>query len=189
MILLMGSCRSSKEVAYLQNIDSISLDASRGLYDARIMPKDLLTITVLTTDPAASSKSENPIVTVRMSSYRITLLGEVGSPGQKQIATEKVNLLEAIALGGDLTIYGRRDNVLLIREDATGAKKHIRINLTDANLINSPYFYLQQNDIIYVEPNDVKKKNSDIGQSTTMWFSFIGIATSLASLIVSVLRK
>ena len=134
-----------------------------------------------------------------MSSYRITLLGEVGSPGQKQIATEKVNLLEAIALGGDLTIYGRRDNVLLIREDATGAKKHIRINLTDANLINSPYFYLQQNDIIYfylqqndiiyVEPNDVKKKNSDIGQSTTMWFSFIGIATSLASLIVSVLRK
>ena len=200
MILLMGSCRSSKEVAYLQNIDSISLDASRGLYDARIMPKDLLTITVLTTDPAASapfnlsvsntvqgylvdnsgyinfpiigkvhvagltknecenlikskvqpylSKSENPIVTVRMSSYRITLLGEVGSPGQKQIATEKVNLLEAIALGGDLTIYGRRDNVLLIREDATGAKKHIRINLTDANLINSPYFYLQQNDII-----------------------------------------
>lgn len=254
MILLMGSCRSSKEVAYLQNIDSISLDASRGLYDARIMPKDLLTITVLTTDPAASapfnltvsntvgtsgqlssssqslqgylvdnsgyinfpiigkvhvagltknecenlikskvqpylSKSENPIVTVRMSSYRITLLGEVSSPGQKQIATEKVNLLEAIALGGDLTIYGRRDNVLLIREDATGAKKHIRINLTDANLINSPYFYLQQNDIIYVEPNDVKKKNSDIGQSTTMWFSFIGIATSLASLIVSVLRK
>ena len=115
--------------------------------------------------------------------------GDFNSPGVIRAENGRLNLLEAIALGGDLTIYGRRDNVLLIREDATGAKKHIRINLTDANLINSPYFYLQQNDIIYVEPNDVKKKNSDIGQSTTMWFSFIGIATSLASLIVSVLRK
>ena len=78
---------------------------------------------------------------------------------------------------------------MLIREDATGEKHHFRLNLNDANLINSPYYYLQQNDILYVEPNSVKAKNSGIGSSTTIWFSFIGIVTSVASLLVSVLRK
>ena len=91
--------------------------------------------------------------------------------------------------GNPVRVSVNIDQDAVLRHSVRTGKKHIRINLTDANLINSPYFYLQQNDIIYVEPNDVKKKNSDIGQSTTMWFSFIGIATSLASLIVSVLRK
>jgi polysaccharide export outer membrane protein len=78
--------------------------------------------------------------------------------------------------------------VLLIREDATGQKQAHRLNLNDANIFNSPYYYLQQNDIIYVEPNGVKAKNSGIGSSTTIWFSFIGIVTSVASLVVNILR-
>ena len=93
-----------------------------------------------------------------------------------------------LAQAGDLTIYGRRDNVLLLREDEMGQKHQYRINLNDANLINSPLYYLQQNDIVYVEPNTVRAKNSDIGSSTTIWFSFISIATSVASLLVNILR-
>jgi polysaccharide export outer membrane protein len=253
MVLVMGSCVGSKNVSYFQNIDSVSLAASRGLYDAKIMPKDMLTITVLTTNPEASapfnlsvtntvgtdgrlsqgsgslqgylvdnsgdinfpvvgelhvagltkeqcenlikekvkpylSAKENPIVTVRMSSYRVTVTGEVNSPRVIPVTTEKMSIIEALAQAGDLTIYGKRNNVLLIREDATGEKHAHRLNLNDANLINSPYYYLQQNDIVYVEPNSVKAKNSGIGSSTTIWFSLVGIFTSVASLLVNILR-
>lgn len=252
LTLLIGSCSGSKKVAYFQNIDSLSLAASRGLYDAKIMPKDQLTITVSTTDPQAASPfnlavagavgnngqlsstsnlqgylvdnegnidfpvvgklhvvgltktqcqdlikqkiapylaaTERPIVTVRMSSYRITVIGEVNSPGVIPVATEKMSVVEALAQAGDLTLYGKRDNIMLIREDATGAKSSYRLNLNDANLINSPFYYLQQNDILYVEPNGVKAKGSGIGSSTTIWFSVTGMAMSLATFIISLVR-
>ena len=77
---------------------------------------------------------------------------------------------------------------MLIRENSNGQKSIHRLNLNDAGLINSPYYYLQQNDVVYVEPNGVKAKNSAIGSSTTIWFSLIGIVTSIASLVVNILR-
>ena len=104
------------------------------------------------------------------------------------VSNEKINLLEALAQAGDLTIYGVRDKVKLIREDAKGRKEIHTINLNDANIINSPYYYLQQNDIVYVEPNKVKAQNSSIGQSTTLFMSGTSILVSLASLIVNILR-
>lgn len=254
IVIMMGSCGSSKQIAYFQNIDTLSLAASKGLYDAKIMPKDELTITVLTTNPEVSApfnltvnskvgssgqmssgggslqgylvdndgdinfpvvgklhvagmtktecedmikekitpylaKTENPIVTVRTSSYRVTVIGEVGSSKVVPVTTGQMSIIEALAQAGDLSIYGKRDNVLLIREDATGEKHSYRLNLNDANLFNSPYYYLQQNDIVYVEPNKVKTMNSTIGSSTTLWFSFVGIVTSVASLVLSVIRK
>lgn len=254
MVVLLGSCSSGKDVPYFQNIDEISLAGSKGLYDAKIMPKDMLTITVSTTDPAAAAPfnlsvgntvgasgqlsngggnlqgylvdndgninfpvighmhvqgmtksqcqdmirekllpfmaaTENPIVTVRMSSYRVTVTGEVNRPGVIPVSTEKMSIVEALAQAGDLTVYGKRDNIMLIREDETGQKKMVRLNMNDANLINSPYYYLQQNDIIYVQPNSVKSKNAGIGPSTTLWFSFIGIVTSISSLLVNILRN
>ncbi len=256
MVLMMGSCSGSKEIAYFQNIDSISLAASKGLYDARIMPKDELTITVsgqdqevvrpfnmvvnTTLNPNSASgsssssygrlmpylvdnngdirfpiigkihvmgltkrecedlilekirpyfdKENEPIVTVIMSSFRVTIIGEVGRAMVLPVTTEKMSVIEALAASGDLSIYGKRKNILLIREDETGEKSSHRIDLTDANIFNSPYYYVQQNDIIYVEPNTVKAKNSSIGSSTTIWFSFIGIVTSVASLLVNILR-
>jgi len=100
-----------------------------------------------------------------------------------------MSIIEALASAGDLTIYGKRSNILLIREDATGQKSFHRLNLNDANIVNSPYYYLQQNDILYIEPNRVKAKNSAIGASTTIWFSFISIFTSIASFVINVLRK
>ena len=134
------------------------------------------------------AKSEKAVVTVRMASFRVTLLGDFSSPKVVPVTTEKMSVLEAIASGGDLTIYGKRENVLLLREDANGKKSIHRIDLTDANFINSPYYYVQQNDIIYVTPNATKAKNSALGQSTTIWFSFISISTSVASLLVNILR-
>ena len=134
------------------------------------------------------SEQEKPVVTVRMASYRVTVLGEVGHPSVVPVSTEKMSVLEAIAQAGDLTIYGQRNNVMLIREDAAGEKHVYRLNLNDANLFNSPYYYLQQNDIIYVQPNGVKAKNSDIGTSTTLWMSFVSIAISIASFVVNVLN-
>lgn len=249
VVVLLDSCSSAKRVAYFQNIDSVDLSASQGLYDAKIMPKDMLTIIVNTTNPDAArpfnlysaivsgqsgnnnmqgylvdnsgninfpvigkvhvsgltkgqcedlirekimpymSGTENPVVTVRMSSFRVTVAGEVNSPGVVPVNSEKMSVIEALAQAGDLTIYGRRDNVLLIRENELGQKSQVRINLNDANFINSPYYYVQQNDIIYVQPNKVKAKSSSIGTSTTLWISGVGILTSLASLVVNILRN
>jgi polysaccharide export outer membrane protein len=133
--------------------------------------------------------TEKPVVTVRMSSFRISVMGEVNHPGTFSVSTEKISILEALAQAGDLSIYGKRDNVMLIREDATGEKSVHILNLNDANIINSPYYYLQQNDIVYVEPNKVKAQNASIGQVTTLTMSAVGVLVSVASLVVNILRK
>ena len=252
-VLAVTSCSTPKNVAYIQNSDSIDYSKSEFLYDARIMPKDILTITVNTVNPEASepfnllihntlnasrsiatsggslqtylvdnngcidfpvvgtlqvggltksmceklihdkiqrymNAEENPIVTVRMSNYKISVIGEVNRPGMFNVGNEKINIFEALAQAGDLSIYGVRDRVKLIRENAKGRKEIHTINLNDANIVNSPYYYLQQNDVVYVEPNQVKARNSAIGTSTTIWISVTGALVSLASLIVNVLK-
>jgi polysaccharide export outer membrane protein len=132
--------------------------------------------------------AENPVVTVRMSNYKISVLGEVSHPGMFTVDNEKINILEALAKAGDLTIYGVRDKVKLIRENAKGKKEVYTLNLNDANIISSPYYYLQQNDIVYVEPNTVKARNSTIGTSTTLWFTATSILISLTSLLYNILK-
>ena len=88
-----------------------------------------------------------------------------------------------------LTVYGTRDNVKVIREDETGKKNVYELNLNDVAILNSPYYYLQQNDIVYVTPNKSKAKNSDIGSSTSLWFTGTSIVISLASLLLNILNK
>ena len=222
--VMLSSCGNVKNVAYLQNSDYIDFNRSEYLYDAHIMPKDVLTITVSTVNPEASAPynlivrntltstsssigtssgslqtylvdnngtiefpvlgtlqvggltkaqceqmihdklrpymnaSENPVVTVRMSNYKISVLGEVARPGMFTVGNEKINILEALAQAGDLTIYGVREKVKLIRENSQGKKEIHTLNLNDADIISSPYYYLQQNDIVYVEPNKVKAR-------------------------------
>ena len=124
-----------------------------------------------------------PIVTVRMSEYKISVLGEVASPRVHTLTNEKINVFEALALSGDLTIHGKRDGVKLIRENEDGTKNIIPLDLNDANIIYSPYYYLQQNDILYVEPNKAKARNSDVSGMTSMWFS----ATSLLMAVITFL--
>jgi len=128
--------------------------------------------------------SEKPIVTVRQANYTITVLGEVGSPGTIQVTREKINIYEALAQAGDLTVTGKRVNVKLFRENADGTRELHLLDLTDANIMNSPYFYLQQNDMIYVEPNIVKKQSGNIVTSliiplTTTLVSFSALLIAL----------
>ena len=135
------------------------------------------------------AETENPIVTVRINSFHFTMLGEVGSPGVKTSGREKCSLLDAIAMAGDIGIQGKRDNIMLIRESADGGKSVHRLNILDPNIMKSPYFYLQQNDVIYVEPNSIKKTNASIGTSTHLWFSLASVLVSSATLIVNVIDK
>ena len=135
------------------------------------------------------AESENPIVTVRINSFHFTILGEVGSPGVKTSVREKCSLLDAIAMSGDINILGKRDNIMLIREAADGGKSVHRLNILDPNVMKSPYFYLQQNDVLYVEPNSIRKTNASIGTSTHLWFSLASVLVSSATLVVNVINK
>ena len=123
-----------------------------------------------------------------MSGFKISVLGEVASPGVYPVVNEQINVLEALAMAGDMTVYGLRDNVRLIREDADGHQHIITLNMNRADIIQSPYYYLQQNDILYVTPNKTKAKTADISASTTIWFSVVSTLVSLASLIITIAK-
>lgn len=236
----------------MQDVEAVNQATQQEtLYDAKIMPKDLLTIVVSCTSPELAAPfnltiaspsnlsiqytttqpvlqqylvdnegkisfpvlgaltvggltkkqaeqlivdklkpymKENPIVTVRMVNYKISVIGEVVRPGTFTISNEKVNLLEALAMAGDMTVYGLRDNVKLIREDANGKQQIVTLDLNNAETILSPYYWLQQNDIVYVTPNKAKARNSDVGNSTSLWFSATSILVSVVSLLVNILK-
>lgn len=104
----------------------------------------------------------DPVITVRQLNFHVTVLGEVARPASITVPSEKINIMEALGLAGDLTIYAKRDNVLLIREEA-GKKIVRRINLNKSDVLTAPYYQLQSNDIIYAEPN--KAKVSSVSQT------------------------
>ena len=103
------------------------------------------------------------VVTVRFVNYKISVLGEVNQPGVYLVADEKINILQALSLAGDLTLYGRRDVVKILREESDGSKTITTLNLNDRNLIFSPFYYLRQGDVVYVEPNKAKAKGAGVG--------------------------
>lgn len=119
----------------------------------------------------------NAYVTVRYTNKRITILGEVGKPNVLELPDQQVSILDAISLSGDLTVYGRRDNILVVREE-NGIRKSSRLNLRDPEIYNSPFFYLQQNDLIYIEPNQRKSAGND-----QIFVRNISLAASLLSII------
>lgn len=129
-----------------------------------------------------------PIVTVRFADFKISVLGEVASPGTFTIKDDKVNIFQALALARDMTIYGMRENVKVIREDVNGRTSVHELNLTDASIVTSPYYHLQQNDVVYVTPNKAKAKGSDVGSTTSLWFSATSILVSLTSLLYNILK-
>ena len=102
----------------------------------------------------------DPIVDIRYTNFEVTVLGEVAKPSVITVPSEKITLTKALGLAGDLTIYGKRDNVMLIREEK-GVRKTARINLNEVAALNSPFYYLKPNDVIYVEPNKSKIASTD----------------------------
>ncbi len=130
-----------------------------------------------------SEYANNPIVNVRLSNFTITILGEVRNPGTFTIQDERITVLEALGLADDLTIFGKRKNVLLIRE-VDGKKKFAKIDLTSVNAVNSPVYYLQQNDVIYVEPNNAKIRASSYNQNNSVLISAIGTLTTIIAVFL-----
>lgn len=124
----------------------------------------------------------DPLVEIRFLNYEVTVIGEVAHPTVITVPSEKISLLKAIGLAGDLTIYGKRDNVLLIREE-NGKKKTRHINLNSSNFFNSPYYYLQPNDVVYVSPN--KAKIASAGRTTQL----LPVILSSLSIVVIVLDR
>lgn len=249
-VLLFASCMSTKNITYFQNKENIDITLSKQLYDAKIMPKDILQIQVFSMTPEASepfnllkntatsstttantnqnsvynylvsndgtivmpiigtvkvgglgkneaenlikskidpymSESENVVVHVRMMNYKYAVLGGVKSPGLYTTQNEKVSILEAIAQAGDLTTFAYRDRIFLIRENSDGQKEYHQLNINDANIISSPYYYLQQNDVIYVEPRKTEARNAFISSNTSVWFSLASSMMSIATFIIA----
>nr|WP_243739229.1 polysaccharide biosynthesis/export family protein [Flavobacterium sp. 245] len=125
---------------------------------------------------------KNPIINLRIMNFKISLQGEVNLPGTYPITSERVTLVEALSMAKDLTIYGRRDNILVIRE-VDGVKSYNRVDITKSDFINSPFYYLSQNDVVYVEPNKTRINSSAVGPNTSVIISAISILVSLSVLI------
>jgi polysaccharide export outer membrane protein len=250
MLSLLTSCVSTKKVTYFENKDEINTALSKTLYDAKIMPKDILQIQVFTMTPEAAApfnliktnsstttttntngqgtiydylvdnngnieypvlgtlhiggmskteaeqlikskiqpylaESENVVVHVRMMNYKYAILGGVKSPGLYTTQNEKVSILEAIAQAGDLSTFAYRDRIFLIRENSEGQKEFHQLNINDANIISSPYYYLQQNDVIYVESRKTEARNAFISSNTSVWFSLISSLMSITTFIIA----
>ncbi|MBO6254150.1 MAG: polysaccharide biosynthesis/export family protein [Bacteroidaceae bacterium] len=256
LLVLLTSCMSTKTVTYFQNKEEIDQAISQQLYDAKIMPKDILQIQVFSLTPGASdpfnlikttssnsastinsastnqnsvynylvdnegmvempiigpiklgglskneaeelikgkimpyvAESENIVVHVRMMNYKYAILGGVNRPGLYTTLNEKVSILEAIAQAGDLTTFAYRDRIYVIREDSNGQKEYNRLNINDANIINSPYYYLQQNDVIYVEPRKVQARNAFFSANTSIWTSMVSTLLSVATLVIAITK-
>jgi polysaccharide export outer membrane protein len=121
---------------------------------------------------------KEPNVQVRFSNFKVSVLGEVNNPSTYNLPNEKVTILDALSLAGDLTIYGRRENVLIVR-DNNGKKEFSRLNLNSSEIFNSTFYYLKQNDVVYVEPNKARVSANNAAQVQTL-----GIITSIVSVVV-----
>ncbi|KAA5536260.1 hypothetical protein F0919_00920 [Taibaiella lutea] len=131
----------------------------------------------------AKSYYKDPIVNVQIANFKITVIGEVGRPGSYLINGERVSILDAIGQAGDLTIFGLRDNVLLSRKE-NGKQTIVRFDLTSSNIYQSPYFYLKQGDVIYVQPSKGKASAND-----TAMLRYYALFTSTLSLIVVLIAR
>ena len=252
LILLLSSCMSTKKVTYFQDKESVDAALSKGLYDAKIMPKDVLQIQAFSMTPGSAepfnllklagsatttttsgqstiydylvdnagnieypvvgtlhlagltksqaeelikskiqpylSENENIVVHVRMINYKYAVLGAVKTPGMFTTQNEKVSILEAIAQAGDLTTFAERDKIFLIREDSEGQKHYHQLDISKASIVTSPYYYLQQNDVVYVEPKKAEARNAFFSSSTSILFSITSMVTSLATFILAITK-
>lgn len=126
----------------------------------------------------------NPSVQIRLVNAKVSVLGEVNRPGNVPMTGDRLTILEALAAAGDLTVYGKRDNVLVSRE-VNGKVEMQRVNLRSTDLYHSPFYYLQQNDVIYVSPNKVRAISST---NSGLWLSVVSTALSAVTVIVTVVK-
>ncbi|MDR0536673.1 MAG: polysaccharide biosynthesis/export family protein [Tannerellaceae bacterium] len=132
----------------------------------------------------------DPIVTIQFLNFKISVIGEVNRPGSFSINSDRITLLEALSMAGDLTIYGKRDRVAVIREE-NGKRTILFHDLRSADLFLSPFYFLQQNDIVYVEPNSARAGQSAINQNNSIgvWLSAVSVLVSVVSMIITLNKK
>ena len=246
---MVVSCVQVKDISYFQQTDQGRTVLNSATYDAQIKPKDLLSITVVSSEPAASRRynlimpqvdatmsfiqsqptlqnylvdndgninfpslgtlkvkglstkelegliekqlkpfftEELPVITVRIMNYSVNVLGEVQRPGMFATTNGRMTIFEGLAMAGDMTIYGRRDNVKVLRENENGEKVIYTLNLNDKKLFDSPAFFLEQNDVVYVEPNQTRANSSKYGAAENYRISTISVLISLATLGVTI---
>lgn len=254
--LILTACASVENIAYMKDINTQSksiIGAASQHFEAKIKPGDLLTITVVSTEPEASRiynlivpqpqtqimstalqinsqpalqsylvdnegninfpvfgeiyvkdmtkkelktfilaklkpafTQELPIVTIHINNFSVNVLGEVNAPGQYSTLNERLTIFEGLAMARDMTIYGKRDNVKVLREDSDGNKTYYTLNLNDKNIVNSPAYFLEQNDVVYVEPNQSRANSSKYGAAESFRISSISVLISLATMAVTI---
>lgn len=258
ILLTVTACNTTKNVTYLQDIETNMVSTVDSEHSITIQPKDMLSIVVTCKDPELSAMFNLPsvsyqvnseitageattqrllgyvvdergyidlpvlgqikvaglnrwqlqdkikeeiskrnllkdmIVTVEFMNFKISILGEVKTPGSYTIEGDKVTIIEAISMAGDLTIYGKRDNVYVIREDGDERTTY-KVDLRSTELFKSPAYYLKQNDIVYVQPNKVRAGQSTINEnnmkSVTLWMSIASLLSSIGVLITTIINN
>ena len=131
---------------------------------------------------------KNPTVTVRLVNFKVTILGDVARPGQYTITDTDPTILNALGLAGDLTMYGKRDNILVVR-NVNGETTKARINLMDASFINSPFYKVKQGDVIYVSANETKEKSARLDPNTNIYIAIAGTVIGLAGIFITIFKK
>ncbi len=135
-----------------------------------------------------STYVKNPTVSVRFVNFKVTVLGEVARPNQYTLTDINPTILNAIGLAGDLTMYGKRDNILVVR-NVNGEISKQRINLLDANFIQSPFYQLKQGDVIYVSANETKEKTARLDPNTNIYIAVAGTIIGLAGIFITIFKK
>ncbi|RNC63865.1 polysaccharide biosynthesis/export family protein [Proteiniphilum sp. X52] len=244
-----ASCVQVKDIAYIQQTGQGQTIPNSEKYDAQIKPRDILSIAVVSSEPAAASRfnlvapqidgtmssivstpvlqnylvdnegqinfpslgklkvaglttrqleehigkqlepffsEEMPVITARIMNYSVNILGEVQRPGKFETSNGRITIFEGLAMAGDMTIYGKRNNVKVVRENEDGEKVIYTLNLNDKNVFDSPAFFLEQNDVVYVEPNQTRANSSRFGEADNFRNSTISVLVSLATLGVSI---
>lgn len=179
-----------KEISVLQNLQTYLVNAE-GYINFPVL--GMIKVAGMTKEECVnflqskiSKYVKDPIVNIQFLNFRVSVLGEVNNPGSFTITNDRVTILDILGQAGDLTIYGERGNVLLIR-DNNGIKEFHRYDLTRSDLFASPYYYLQQNDIVYVTPNEAKQKNTKYSQQDSFNVSLFSAVVSTVSVIASLL--
>ncbi|MES1225917.1 MAG: polysaccharide biosynthesis/export family protein [Bacteroidota bacterium] len=170
---------ATQDVGYLVNDDGIIQFPVLG--KIKVEGLTIKELNELITDSLSTKKLLiEPLVTIRFLNFRVTVLGEVGKPTVITVPNEKISILEALGLAGDLTIYGKRENVLLIREEE-GKKVVHRIDLNSPATLTSAFYYLKTNDVIYVEPN--KNKVASVDKFRILLPAIITSASAIAIIV------
>lgn len=129
----------------------------------------------------------NPAVNVRFLNYVVTVLGDVASPGTYTIQSERISILDALGMAGDLSITAKRENIMLIREE-NGEKIFMRVNLNNSDLVSSPYFYLRTGDVLIVEPNKAKAKNATLDATRDRYIAYVLSSVSIFISVITLIR-